>query len=687
MNKSFIVISISILLIAVNVSSLPNSSLIFNNSAFKESGYIFVNNSNIDGPWDGSEDNPFYFIQDAIEISSPYDVIIVEYGIYFESIHIDKSLELIGINYPVVDGGYKESVIHVYVNDVGINGFIICNSGGFPQNAGIQLIDVKNISLNDCVLYNLKTGIRQINSEEILINNCSFLHNANGISIENNGLININQCYFSKNAISIVGNNTENVLIKSSSFVCNGISGYFQKSSDIIIEFCNISDNSVNKGGFFFNEVSNVKINQSLFNHNGDSISLSDSINVTIINSTFTNNTHFAISMRKPSYNVLINQCIISNNLRTAIYIEKENECIISNCNIENNYLYSINIINAVCYLTYNWWGSDLGPYSPEFLITNKLTNFRSKITSYPWEKNILENIGVNQDFLSQIPDHPEIKNEKFFNFSGKDTDGDIAPDWWEEKWGYSIINMDEHANLDPDFDGLNNLEECYTDEYGSNPFYKDIFLELDWMKCPETDANKPSQEQITRIIQEFEDHDISLHIDIGNMGGGEEIPGFCNQTMRYQELQDIYWQYFLENNITNLRKGIFHYGVICNYCPDLNFPFTGWDSLDSFAISVQWMNEQYRYLKRSRIISGGIMHHLGHTLGLIADKHMGIDNVDTLKPFSYNWFKYLGYVSSMNYFYKFKILKYSDGENGLNDYNDWENIDFNFFKNSSYKI
>ena len=78
-------------------------------------------------------------------------------------------------------------------------------------------------------------------------------------------------------------------------------------------------------------------------------------------------------------------------------------------------------------------------------------------------------------------------------------------------------------------------------------------------------------------------------------------------------------------------------------------------------------------------------MHHLGHTLGLIADKHVGIDNIDTLKPFSYNMFKYLGYISSMNYFYKFKVLRYSEGKNGLNDYNDWENIDFSYFKKGKY--
>ena len=134
-----------------------------------------------------------------------------------------------------------------------------------------------------------------------------------------------------------------------------------------------------------------------------------------------------------------------------------------------------------------------------------------------------------------------------------------------------------------------------------------------------------------------------------------------------------------------NPRKGIFHYTLICNYCADLNFPFMGWDVFDSSAISAEWLYESFKHFEKEDIIAGAIMHHLGHTLGLTADVFDGVDNVETIQLFSKEWFRYLPYQSCMNYFYKYRILNYSQGTNGPTDFNDWDNIDFSFFQKSTF--
>jgi hypothetical protein len=276
---------------------------------------------------------------------------------------------------------------------------------------------------------------------------------------------------------------------------------------------------------------------------------------------------------------------------------------------------------------------------------------------------------------------------EKRINLSGDDSDGDGIPDWWEEKWGYNPSVWDDHANLDPDKDALNNFEECYTDQYGSNPFHKDIFLELDWMESSNPNiSNRPPSDLIESVITLFDEHDITLHVDLGDLGGGEEIPLICTSNFSFAKLRDLYWYYFLHNDLTNPRKGIFHYGIICNYCPDLNFPFFGWDQFDSFAISAQWLKEKNPIMTSGQLIVGGVVHHLGHTLGLLADKHGGIDNLDTTNPFSLQWWKYRNYKSCMNYRYKYKLLTFSDGSNGKGDYDDWENFELDFFKNSHFE-
>jgi hypothetical protein len=203
-------------------------------------------------------------------------------------------------------------------------------------------------------------------------------------------------------------------------------------------------------------------------------------------------------------------------------------------------------------------------------------------------------------------------------------------------------------------------------------------------MNSSGTKSNKPSEDLINRIIEEFALKNISLHIDIGDLGEGTQIPEICTKTSRYLALHNLYWTYFLNNTIQNPRKGIFHYGVICNYCADLNFPFMGWDAFDSFAISAEWLENSFQSLEREDIVIGAIIHHLGHTLGLTVDDHNGIDNVKTLR-FSKEWFTYLPYRSCMNYFYKYQLLTFSDGTNGPNDFNDWDHMDFQYFQYSSF--
>jgi hypothetical protein len=271
-------------------------------------------------------------------------------------------------------------------------------------------------------------------------------------------------------------------------------------------------------------------------------------------------------------------------------------------------------------------------------------------------------------------------------DLDGVDSDDDSVPDWWENKWGYDPFEWDDHGQLDPDDDALTNIEECYTDEFGSNPFEKDVFLEIDWMKCLDNKSNKPSWEMLQEIVDDFSNHNIALHIDIGNLGGGEELPTECDQSATYTGLHELYWQYFLNNDIRNPRKGIFRYGIVCSYCPDLNYPFIGWDELDSFAISAEWLNQEIRYFTRQQLIVGGVAHHIGHTLGLIVDKYEGIDNVDTLRLFSLQWIEHYPYKSCMNYWFKFRLVTFSDGSQGPGDFNDWEHMDFHFFKDSSFK-
>ncbi|HMT30721.1 MAG TPA: nitrous oxide reductase family maturation protein NosD, partial [Bacteroidia bacterium] len=72
----------------------------------------------------------FNKIQDAINMSTNGDTVIVKYGLYKEgNIIINKQITLLGENFPVLDGQKKFEVVSVKSSHVTIDGFKIQHSG------------------------------------------------------------------------------------------------------------------------------------------------------------------------------------------------------------------------------------------------------------------------------------------------------------------------------------------------------------------------------------------------------------------------------------------------------------------------------------------------------------------------------------------------------------------------------
>jgi len=52
---------------------------------------LYVDGYNADGPWDGTIEHPYQFIQQAIDNASDGDTIYVFNGVYDERIKVDKT--------------------------------------------------------------------------------------------------------------------------------------------------------------------------------------------------------------------------------------------------------------------------------------------------------------------------------------------------------------------------------------------------------------------------------------------------------------------------------------------------------------------------------------------------------------------------------------------------------------------
>lgn len=294
----------------------------------------------------------------------------------------------------------------------------------------------------------------------------------------------------------------------------------------------------------------------------------------------------------------------------------------------------------------------------------------------------------------------------------GEDADQDGIPIEWEytfgltySEWGhnegyymvYDPFEWKNYTYIDEDDDGLNNIEEYKTWQWGSDPFRQDIFVEIDQMdKGPDGQGSVAPVGAYDLIRDSHAKQNIVWHVDDSRLGGGEFIP--FKDTIGENDLNSWYWSYFMHQNANNWRRGVFHWGIIgYNSSWAVGFTFSSrigsLSAVDCFYLSSQYLETLPKRIpiidslvrktfnreeQRAVIYAGVIMHETGHSLGLNGP---GVDNQDGKWPWEINFWRYGPYKSVMNYRYTYSdLVDYSDGSRGKNDYDDWANIDLTNF-------
>jgi parallel beta-helix repeat protein len=507
-------------------------------------------------------------------------------------------------------------------------------------------------------------GIFVDDSKNLILDGCEFCHNGIGANIQRSSAIQIRLCQAHENGIGMLCNTSQNVSFTSTAFY----------------------DNNDNQGGCFISNSQDFSFLYCTIQHNGFGLRIGNSTNICFDQCTIRYNTHFSFYVEKQS-DIKIQRSNIENNRRYGVYLY-DSSCVLLDCNLINNSIDGVHLTNSDCDARNNYWGSSIGPFFSEVRLVDRIMINTGILKMYPWKKQTIEGIGNGVIIEEQFTKTKILGYEDAsLQLPGMDTDDDGAPDWWEELFGYNPMIVDDHYHLHPDDDAITNIYECYAYDLGADPFRKDVFLEFDWMPGLTDDIdNRPPETYISQIIQRFEDHDISLHIDTGeNNGEGSEIPLINN--FEFDVLRDLYWEYFLENNLYNPRKYIFHYGLICNTGPGNGFAFIGWGQLNAFCISADVLQKNNLFGDRGHLISSGSMHELGHNLGLLVDDVGGNDNTATTRPWYKEYYEYWNYKSCMNYRYTYQILDFSDGQHGENDYNDWDNLEYDFFIATSFDL
>jgi len=286
------------------------------------------------------------------------------------------------------------------------------------------------------------------------------------------------------------------------------------------------------------------------------------------------------------------------------------------------------------------------------------------------------------------------------------DPDNDGIPTSWEWRWKYDPFLWNNHSFLDPDNDGLENIEEYKMEKWLANPFYQDIYCEVDFMQK----GYWFEMEHVLwvdsqwMVMDSFSNHDITVHVDDGwsdgpKNGGGEYLR-YVPQTI---QPADGIGSEFYKNHFSNDRHGIFRYIFV--QAGEIGWVLPQTSNWNPDAISLPASRKLYFNMMIPPAITPRLhhltmavafIHELGHSLGLDNEICQGIDNSSmvgrsNLPPFqkfkarldSIEYWKTYESVMNYNKFGQY-YMDYSDGSHGIRDFDDWGNIDLTYFQNKA---
>lgn len=308
-------------------------------------------------------------IKSALELSNNGDTILVKRDYYSEGkIIVNKSVTLIGENFPIIDGNHKNQIMIVKSSNFKITGFQFQNSGisFISDNSAIRLDSVNNCIIennkflnNFFAIYLSKTRNSQIINNTIIASNNKQTMSGNGIHLWN--------C---KN-IYVIGNKIEGHR--------DGIYLEFVRSSFIENNYCKgnlryglhfmFSDScfyrrnhfEMNKAGVAVMFTKNVTMIENNFKNNWGSSSygllLKDITDSKIIRNKFYKNS-CGIYFESCNRNQIFNNDFIENGWAIKLMTNSMNNLFQKNNFIENTFDVSTNSTQNFNTFTENFWSN-----------------------------------------------------------------------------------------------------------------------------------------------------------------------------------------------------------------------------------------------------------------------------------------------------------------------------------------
>lgn len=251
-------------------------------------------------------------LRKAVALANNDDTILLKKGVYKEgNIIINKSLRLIGIEEPVLDGEDKYEILTVSGNRILIKGIHFRNSGYSSMNdfASIKIIDAQNVIIENNQIDHSYFAIHVANTQNALISNNTIAGTAKTEQTSGNG-VHLWKC----NNIVVEENNVQGHR--------DGI--YFEFVTNSIIQNNN-SHNNI-RYGLHFMFSNNDAYLENTFNNNGAGVAVMFSHHVLMHSNTFEFNwgsSAYGLLLKEISDSHIINNHFTQNTI--AILMEGTN--------------------------------------------------------------------------------------------------------------------------------------------------------------------------------------------------------------------------------------------------------------------------------------------------------------------------------------------------------------------------
>ena len=333
------------------------------------------------------KDKAITSLRQGIIAAKDGDTVLLHKGIYKEgNIIIDKTIFLIGIDEPVLDGEYKNEILTLTGKNTVIKGIHFANAGYSSMNdyAAIKIIDASNILIENNIISNASFSIHLANSTHSVIRN-NIIKGTNKSEHASGNGIHLWKC--------------EQILIEN-----NSIQGH---RDGIYLEFVtqstikkNVSEKNIRYGLHFMFSHNNAYLGNT-FRNNGAGVAVMYTKNVRMEDNVFEKNwgaSAYGLLLKDISDSHIKNNKFIQNTV--AIHMEGSSRIEVEN-NIfkENGWALKV---QASCddntFHHNNFYGNSFD------IATNGSVTLNRFYNNY-WDK--YDGYDINKDGIGDVPYHP----------------------------------------------------------------------------------------------------------------------------------------------------------------------------------------------------------------------------------------------------------------------------------------